>query len=131
VPQELHADLAEKSPDDHIQFVKDGFFFSACKKSLDDQEDQKDIEKQKSEIPDHVEENMMGIMENEIVDGVGQHRSQDQKKGDPEGPAFYYFFHVFFLELQYYYFTPLLLYAKNYLQASLVFSKLFLKSSRI
>jgi hypothetical protein len=40
---------------------------------------------------------MMGVMENEIVDRVGQHRSQDQKKGDPEGPAFYYFFHLYIL----------------------------------
>jgi hypothetical protein len=69
-PQEFHSDLAEKSSDNHIQFLKDGFFFSAGQKPFDDQEDQKNIDEQKSKIADHVEKDVMDIMKNKIVERV-------------------------------------------------------------
>jgi hypothetical protein len=86
--QKLHPDFAEKRADHHIELLKCGFFFSAYKKSLDDQKDQKDIEKQKPEIPYHINKDMVGITENEVMNRVRHSRGYDKKQGDPECPVF-------------------------------------------
>jgi len=71
-----------------FSFWRIDLFSLLAKKLFDDKQDQEDIDKQKSEIPDHVDKDMMDVVENKIMNGVRQRRCQDKNHCDTKRPVF-------------------------------------------
>jgi len=48
--KKLQTDLAEKSADDHVQYVHKGLFLSVGEQALDEQNNEENVEEEKSDI---------------------------------------------------------------------------------
>jgi len=70
VLKEPVAQLAEKSSQHHIEFLEFSLHVAAGQEALDDNHYQQDLERQKGEVAEQIEEYVVNIAKNEIMDEI-------------------------------------------------------------
>ncbi len=105
VPNPLHVDIERREPrdklpaylckkesDDHIEFEQEGLLLPVMKKLVDDHGHKEDLDEYKGNIPNEINEDVMGVAEQQKMNRLDQRRKSNQQQPADDAP-FVDFYH--------------------------------------
>ncbi len=83
-PQEGYPRLGEERPDHHVQFLQERLPLMHAQQAVNDERDQQHLDEHERDIAEHIDEDMAGIPENEVMHVIEERGTEEERDSEQD-----------------------------------------------